>query len=237
MTNINTLTIENFLSDSEIQEIEEMYKNGEASLKIDDVPEIPPEMNLDRTANYWHFDIYNNLRLNEILLLKLKKIFHKDLYVDDCHILESFYPYVVHTDAVAFDESINGHQDGTVQANTGYTSGWTFIIPLDTYNSHTIIFDQEVPLIKVPCTWIQKENPPILDSISDDIYEKYLKRAISREEARYLSIEEIFPWKKGSLSATSRGKFHCSDDFIGNGLKSKRAIVMWTTIPTENFNG
>lgn len=228
---INTLTVENFLSNEEIEEIEKMHKNGLTGLQIDDVSPPPPEFNLDRTANYWHFDIYENHRLYEIIMTKLQKMFHKDLYIDDCHILESFYPYVVHTDSLDFDAEKNQSTDGILNAKPGYKPAWTFIIPLDNYNSHTIIFEQEVPLIKIPRTWIEKENPPILDAISDEIYEKYLDKAISREEARYLSIEEIFPWKKGSLSATSRGKFHCSDNFIGNGLKSKRAIVMWTTIP------
>ena len=43
-----------------------------------------------------------------------------------------------------------------------------------------------------------------------------------------ISIETIFPWKKGSLLIFDRGKLHCSDNFLANGLPSKRGFVIWT---------
>ena len=226
---INTCTIEKFLSDNEIAEIEDMHKRGMTTLLIDNVKK-PPIDEVNHTANYWHFDFYckfseNGIRIQEILLPKLQQLFHKDIYVDDCHILESFYPYEIHTDAVD-----NG-KDYTIQSMNGYKSAWTFIIPLDNYNSNTIIFNQESLEIKGPTRWIEEKNPPILNSIDEETYKKYLTHAVDPYQYKYLSIEEIFSWKKGSLSATSRGKFHCSDYFLDNGITEKRAIVMWTTIP------
>ncbi len=229
MTIIDTRTIENFLSNTEIAEIENMHSQGMTTLLIDNLKK-PPVEGLDRTANYWHFDFYckynpSGKRIQEILLPKLQQSFHKDIYIDDCHILESYYPYEMHTDAVD-----NG-KDYTMQAQPGYKSAWTFIIPLDNYNSNTIIFDQEAPYFKIPGHWIEETNPPVLNAIDKETYNKYLSHAVNPYECQYFSIEEIFPWKKGWLSATSRGKFHCSDYFLGNGITEKRAIVMWTTIP------
>ena len=226
---INTCTIENFLSDNEIAEIEDIHKRGLTTLQIDNVKKTPIE-GLDRTANYWHFDFYckhsqNGKRIQEILLPRLQQLFHKDIYIDNCHILESFYPYEIHTD------SVDNNKDYTMQAKNGYKSAWTFIIPLDNYNSNTIIFNQESLEIKGPSRWIEEKNPPVLNSIDEETYNKYLAHAVNPFQYKYLSIEEIFPWKKGSLSATSRGKFHCSDYFLDNGITEKRAIVMWTTIP------
>ena len=224
---IDTRTIENFLTDDEIAEIENMHSQGMTTLLIDNLRK-PPIEGLDRIANYWHFDFYckcseNGRRIQEILLPKLQELFHKDIYIDDCHILESFYPYEIHTDSTA------NNNDYTMQADNGYTSAWTFIIPLDNYNSNTI--NQESLDIKGPTRWIEDKNPPVLNAIDEETYNKYLSHAVNPLQYQYFSIEEIFPWKKGALSATSRGKFHCSDYFLANGISEKRAIVMWTTVP------
>ena len=229
MTIIDTRTIKNFLTDDEIAEIENMHSQGMTTLLIDNLKK-PPIEGLDRTANYWHFDFYckyseNGRRIQEILLPKLQELFHKDIYIDDCHILESFYPYELHTD------SVDNGKDYTMQAGNDYTYAWTFIIPLDNYDSNTIIFDQESLDIKGPTRWIEDKNPPVLNAIDEETYIKYLSQAVNPLHYQYLSIEEIFLWKKGSLSATSRGKFHCSDYFLDNGITEKRAIVMWTTVP------
>ena len=43
---------------------------------------------------------------------------------------------------------------------------------------------------------------------------------------------QIFKWKKGSMFAAPRFRFHTSDNFLANGLTRKQAIVAWTSIPT-----
>ena len=96
----------------------------------------------------------------------MQELFHKDIYIDDCHILESFYPYEIHTDSTA------NNNDYTMQADNGYTSAWTFIIPLDNYNSNTI--NQESLDIKGPTRWIEDKNPPVLNAIDEETYNKYL---------------------------------------------------------------
>lgn len=224
---INTRTIENFLTDDELSKIELIHASGLTHTGIDRNEIFNKVPGLDRTANYHWFKFYKEQGqlIKEIILPKLQNIFHPDIYVDDCHILESFYPYIAHTDGGA--EDINGKK---IFIN-GYGPAWTFIIPLDTYNSNTIIFNQSSNDCKVPRQWIEKYNPPVLNSITNKVYDEYLTDAVDKDVVQYLSIEEIFPWKKGSLSATSRCKFHCSDYFINRGVLCKRAIVMWTSLP------
>jgi hypothetical protein len=232
---INTKTVENFLSEAEIAEIEDMNNKGMSTLVIDNYnPSESASIGLDRIANYWNFSIYeeSNRRLKEIILPKLQYHFHNDVYIDNCHILESFYPYKIHTDATDIQDN-----DYTIKPQGGMTAAWTFIIPLDNYNSNTIIFNQEALEIKDAPTWIKNTQPPVLNSIDEETYNRYLKNVVTPHELQYLSIDEIFPWKKGNLSATSRAKFHTSDWFYNNGVTQKRALVMWTTIPQGLVDG
>jgi len=228
---IDTRTITNFLSEEEITEIEDMHTKGMTTLNVDINETV---IGTFKMANIWDFKIYSDThtRLKEILLPKLQQHFHKDIYIDDCHILESFHPYSIHTDA-----SSDPEVEYTIKPGEGMTPAWTFIIPLADYNSNTIIFDQEALNIKSAKTWIEQTNPPILNSINEETFDKYLKKVVRPDELPYLSIEQIFPWRKGDLSAASRGKFHTSDYFFYNGITTKRAIVMWTTVPTGIVDG
>jgi len=228
---IDTRTINNFLSKEEIAEIEDMHTKGMTTLNVD---ANQTDNGTIKIANIWDFRIYNDThaRLKEILLPKLQQHFHKDIYIDDCHILESFHPYSIHTDASSEPEV-----EYTIKPGEGMTPAWTFIIPLADYDSNTIIFDQEALNIKSAISWIEQTNPPILNSISEETFNKYLKRVVRPDEIPYLSIEQIFPWHQGDLSAASRAKFHTSDYYLDNGITSKRAIVMWTTVPKETVPG
>lgn len=228
---IDTRTIKNFLTEEEITEIEDMHTKGMTTLNADINETVK---GIFKMANIWDFRIYNDThtRLKEILLPKLQQHFHKDIFIDDCHILESFHPYSIHTDASSEPEV-----EYTIKPGEGMTPAWTFIIPLADYNSNTIIFDQEALHIKSAISWIEQTNPPILNSINEETFDKYLKKVVMPKEVPYLSIEQIFPWKKGDLSAASRAKFHTSDYFFDNGITTKRAIVMWTTVPVGTVDG
>lgn len=228
---IDTRTINNFLSEEEITEIEDMHTKGMTTLNVDINETVKGTFKM---ANIWDFRIYNDThtRLKEILLPKLQQQFHNDIYIDDCHILESFHPYSIHTDA-----SSEPGVEYTIKPGEGMTPAWTFIIPLADYNSNTIIFDQEALHIKSAISWIEQTNPPILNSIDEETFDKYLKKVVIPKEAPYLSIEQIFSWKKGDLSAASRAKFHTSDYFFDKGITTKRAIVMWTSLPKDAVPG
>ena len=77
------------------------------------------------------------------------------------------------------------------------------------------------------CTVNQPHNPPRIDQATVDKYFSH----ISREFLDYLTIQAVFPWVKGTLFASSRQRFHTSDNFLANGLTYKRAILAWTAMP------
>lgn len=155
----------------------------------------------------------------DIITTKIKKEFGDDIIIHGKHILNSYQPYKTHTDGVLGESGIDENNYGA----------WTIVIPLETCNSHTIIFNEWYVHTKAIIDYInaggQKKN-----TITDEIYEKYLS-AEFKPYMEYMSLDVIFPWQRGSLMAASRYKFHSSDNFPANGLTNKRAIILWTTLP------
>jgi len=161
-------------------------------------------------------------RLSQIVDTKIHSLFHPDLNIGPWHILDAYVPYSIHTDAYS-------DLDPSTHINSDHDYAWTFIIPLANYNSTTIIFDQISPVIKNTMPWVERTNPPLLDEISEEFIEKYLTHE-SSWLIRHLSLHDTFPWTEGALSATNRKRFHCSSNFVKDGLKNKKALVAWSTI-------
>lgn len=168
----------------------------------------PPVLN----AIYYSFPFYHEMykAAYDILQPKFQKHFG-DLYIGEIHVFDSFSPYMIHTD---------------VESGIVANHAWTFIIPLDNYDSNTIVF-KEGSLKKDMIDYIATHEPYPESTIDEATYQKYFSHC-PREYFKYLTIDEIFKWQKGSLFAASRYRHHTSDNFIANGLKTKRAIVAWT---------
>ena len=131
---------------------------------------------------------------------------------------KSIQPYTIHHD---WNQQ---HHDNVKN------KAWTIIIPFDVSKSHTIVFKQQPKYqkSKAMTDWVEIEQPPIIDKISDDDYNTYLSHT-SREHCRYLEIDDIYKWEENTAFAASRYNFHCSDNFLKYGYSSKKAIVMWTS--------
>lgn len=212
---IDTKTVEKFLSTLEIEEIENIMLTTDVEINYSG------KEHGDHQADYYYMKLYNHpphAKLAEILLPKLKSLLDPRIYIDDCHIMNSFKPYMPHSDTL------------TPVPGDGYSHAWTIIIPLDDYNSNTFIFEEECLWTKSVMEWVEKENIKPKFSIGDHIYKTYFTHS-DRQQFDYLTIHDIFPWRKGWLNATSRTRFHSSDNYLARGLKSKRAIVMWTSLP------
>jgi len=215
MTNIDTFTCEKFLSENEIIEIEKIMTSTDVEIN-----ESGKEHGT-HYANYYYMKLYNHephKGLSDILLPKMRSWLHKDIYIDDCHIIETIQPYGVHSDVY------------TPVPMEGYAEAWTVIIPLGDFYTNTFIFEEKCRWSKSVHEWVDTEKIQPVDRISDNMYETYFKHT-GREQFRYLTIHDFFPWRKGWANATSRERFHCSDNYPARGLKSKRAIVMWTSLP------
>ena len=228
MRNIDTRVIDNFLSDKEVETIEKFVMttiDPVDSYHEGDHPRGKPgEKYL--YANYYNFDFYNqdNKIIHDILAPKFAEHFGADLFMQQIHIFNSVNPYNIHTD---YDHS-------NLRANpVDSDPAWTFIIPLDTFDSNTIVFEQESEN-NIPQDYMDAHplKQPGKYHITEETRQKYFSH-IPMGDFQWFSIEKIFPWTKGSLFAASRKKFHTSDNFLANGLKYKRAIVSWTTLPKQ----
>lgn len=216
---INTFTVENFLSESEIDIIEgHVMKSDLIHLNYNPTPSGQQVF----SGTYYLFDYYQqqNKIVYDILQPKLEKCFPKNLYVQQIHIFDSVDPYNIHSDV-----------DSAGILSPGHSYAWTLIIPLFDVNSHTIVFN-EGSETKVPQEYIDSNPPFAAPSIDYDTYKKYFTHA-PYSYFRWLSIEDIFEWKKGSLFAASRFKFHTSDNFLVNNVKNKRALIAWTSLVND----
>ena len=151
---------------------------------------------------------------------KFQEHFHPELFIQQIHILDSIDPYRVHSDV----------ESGYLQSSTPTTHAWTFIIPLEDYNSHTIVFNEGSETKDVG-EYTKTTQPYDYATVDDETYHKYFTH-IPRGLLQWLTVDQIFKWKKGAMFAAPRFRFHTSDNFLANGLTRKQAIVAWTSIPT-----
>lgn len=98
-TIIDTKTVSNFLSEDEIKTVEAIaaqnthWSHPDTSYEKSSVP----------LANYHYFDLYKDgphKPLADLLLPRIKALFHPEIFIDDCHIMDSVQPYTPHTDVL-----------------------------------------------------------------------------------------------------------------------------------------
>lgn len=219
---VDTRVITNFLTDAEVDIILKEY--AETKAICEDTPFYRDGILQNHTCgiryqNEQGEDIARETfkKTNIILETKLKKEFGDDLNIGTIHILKSYQPYKCHTDAL----------DGQAKMDDYHYGAYTFVIPLETCDSYTIVFNEWYEKGKLLDEWLA-DYPELKpkDTISEEIYQKHLS-AEHKEYMRYLSIDTIFPWTKGGCLAMSRYKFHGSDNFP-TVMKSKLGIIVWT---------
>lgn len=212
--------IENFLTDDEIYAIEVNFRKFYDTYLWKE----PTENNTIAHSLYWYpGDSYKETLL-EFINSKIEKVFGKNI-CDNWHILNAYKPYGIHTDSLDDEVICDTHK-----ALEQYDFGWTFLIPLDNYPTHTIIFNEQSERMKVSSKWIERESRSKQFSISEDTYNQYLTHQ-SKDLVDYYSIEMVFPWKKGNLLAMPRKSFHCSDNFSAKKCFEKRALIGWSYVP------
>lgn len=208
---------ENFLSISEIDYISEtIITNG-----------IIAEENVNgklHSINYeWNYYSKEFIDIYKIFEKKLNALTNKKLFINNSHILQSLVPYIPHTD---FNERL------LLKLLPNFIPAYTIIIPLDNYDTNTVVFNQTSDIKEIK-SYIER-NAKIDDSITNEFYEQYLTHC-DRNILKYLSLKEVFRWRKGSIHACDRRYFHCSDNYIKNGLSEKKAIIMWTDIQKNAY--
>ena len=192
--NIDTRIIDNFLSDEELNILEKHF------LATDDIYRNynPHGQNGEEifSGTYYIIRYYEekNKLVRDILQPKLEKEFGSKLKIQQIHVFDCFDPYNVHSDV---------DSGGPVLPDAPYPA-WTFIIPLFDVNSHTITFN-EGSKIKQPSEYIKETKPFEKSTVDNQTYSKYFSH-IPRDYFRWLSVDKIFSWKRGSLFAADRYK-------------------------------
>lgn len=218
---VPTKIIDDFFSQQEIDyllSLLETYpdRNGK-TIGID--PQIPNDT-LEREILSFDSESEYEIAIS-MMRQKIDRWFGPEVIIGGWHILTSYFPYRAHSDALfgeyGFDEN-------------NYAA-WTLVIPLDDYDSHTLLFDQYSFSTKFVPEYIKNLEP--IDKITEYEYNKYLSLE-APESMRYFSIDSAFKWKKGRCFAASRYKFHGSDNFLQNGIPYKRGVIVWTAAP-NNF--
>lgn len=158
----------------------------------------------------------------DILEPRFRQHFGNDIRLDTTHILNAYVPYGIHTDVMSAE----------FDPNSDRTAAWTFIVPLDNYDSNTVVFEQGHETIKTLDVWVDQMQPEP-HAIDDEFHQRYLTH-VDRLDMQWLTPESVFPWRQGDLFAADRRKFHTSDNFPARGLGCKRAIVIWSTVPKQS---
>ena len=217
---IDTRTVDNFLSNEELSIIEEMVMKIVTHENFN----VTPEGGQVKSGDYYVFDYYDPAfqKIKDILDPKLTAEFGPDLFMEQIHIFDCIDPYRVHSDIAS----------GWKKSPWPTDPAWTLIIPLEDFDSNTVVFE-EGSSIKDPYDYIQNVAPYDPPHIDKDTINKYFSH-IPEHVFNWLTIENIFEWKKGAMFAADRFKFHTSDNFIGNGLASKRALIAWTRLKTQS---
>ena len=214
---IDTRTVDNFLSSEELATIEEMVMKIAPHENFN----ITPQGSQVKSGDYYVFDYYDPAfqTIKHILDPKLSAEFGPNLFMEQIHIFDCVDPYRIHSDVAS----------GWKKSPEPTVPAWTLIIPLDTYDSHTIVF-REGSVIKEPQEYT-KEVPPYANPTIDTATRQQYFSHIPGNVFDWLTIEDIFKWKKGSMFAAARFKFHTSDNFLANGIPGKRALIAWTRVP------
>lgn len=227
-------TIDNFLTDQELEAFWEAAKSGK-TFYIKDISMAPlaeelynQDQSTHITANYYVFnDFYSNSdwsHLVDIIQPKLEAEFGSSIKASHIHVLDSLFPYGLHNDA----------EQTTMKLAPD--PAWTLIIPFDTCDSRTYVFNERSEF-KDPMQFAEhydvKSNDLQTVGITQEQFDKDFAPITDPLNLSYLTLDTQFEWKRGSCFAADRFKYHCSSNFLNAGIKNKKAIILWTSVNAD----
>jgi glutathionyl-hydroquinone reductase len=153
--------------------------------------------------------------LKKLVTDKLEKLLDRQINLHHGVALNEIRPLGIHTDYFKGDNN----------------SDLSIIIPLinDKELTHTIVFNQSSVTVPTLTDYVANNNNKKLEKNAKDLYNNLCSH-ISPNLLEYVSVKEVFRWVPGSVIYFDRKLFHCSDNFLANGLDRKRAFVIFTTL-------
>ena len=205
---MEVFTIDNFLNDNDIKDINDLPGTEEPFHDIQGVYKGAITSTQQWIEPLSSFTEYLKKKLFTIPYLKNKVI-------DAIQILRAQKPYDVHSDWI-----VTNNQIQLIDPNIN-PPAYTIVIPIVAGEYSTVVFEQGATFNNF--SEYKKDNTILEKYCSNDDWQKYCSHC-DTEDQKYLTIKKIFNWKQGSLFAFDRKLFHCSSNF---GEASKKAIVMW----------
>lgn len=222
-----TIELEQFLSAQEVDDLSDIIFNN-AKISVDDGTQYPDDFTIGRNSgrlvSEWHdVDFYALPGLQDLLVPKLTQSFGYGLKIENLHILVSHIPYLLHTDVLS-KRGLNP------RSFPDHEPEYTILIPLEDNENRTILFNEfcdgsnnfehfKKNYAGTPAIRIDKKT--ILENLTH----------LHPTDLKYLTLQKIFHWKKGSLLAVDRRYFHCSSNFQKHGTANKKCIVIRTARP------
>jgi hypothetical protein len=158
------------------------------------------------TRNFFGVDDFKKKLLSKILTPYLKPIIG-NFEIGKAVASNSYNPGEIHTDY--YEITGNPH--------------YAILIPLETVNSHTVVFKEGSKVSFEEWMPTAKKADNNCAYLHDTILNH-----IPKEELEFVTLDSISKWDAGSLIIWHMLAFHTSDNFIGNGLTNKKSFIIFT---------
>lgn len=152
--------------------------------------------------------------LKKLVIDKLEKVLNRQVNLYHGVALNEVKPLRIHNDYA--------------KGNT--VSDLTIVIPLNKSDeiTHTVVFNQESTTVKTIQEYAVVNKK--LENNAKNLYNNLCSHISPADLLEYVSVKGIYQWIPGSVIYFESKLFHCSDNFLINGLAGKRAFVIFTTL-------
>ena len=146
--------------------------------------------------------------MTDIVLPKLTQAFGYQPIIEDLHILESNIPYMIHNDFVTNHNLTPRTPDWFCSHSPEYT----IIIPIENYDSVTVIFNEAHEVND-----FERFKQEYNNDLSVKLDKQFILNNLTHlypKDLRYLTLKSTHKWNKGNMFAVDRRYYHWSDNFV-----------------------
>jgi hypothetical protein len=215
MNLLPSVVAKNFLSTEETEHIQQLI----ISLgQYEEYRDINGRNNgrLIATHHTWDYHAEATQAIRNILDSKFEALLGKRLEISLCHLVNSYIPFLLHSD---YNNDLGNN----------YESEYNIIIPLNTYDSKTVVFNEYT----ANSNDFDEFKSCYTGDLSVKIDKEFCRQRLSHihpSDLRYLTLKETFDWEQGSIHVCDRRYYHCSDNFIKRGISNKVGLVLWSQV-------
>lgn len=203
--------ITNWVTQEEVQQIFSIVESWEKVPFKPNYGRWPGELISIQSWHQWD----DNDALGKMLSDRMRRALGNDIVVVETNYQQLHLPWDIHAD---LDRELKGR-----------APWYTFIIPLEDYDSRTIIFDQISPGYN-DFYKFKQQNSKVAHPVGIDFWNSNLSHCWD-EDREYLSLKYISrDWKAGDALFLKRQLMHSSDDFHVRGIKVKKFLQVLVDI-------